>query len=230
MGQIDEIDSFAHIVGVYAHPDDESFGLGALLAIFGNQKAEVSALCFTHGEASTLGIGASPLGEVRSKELAEAAKILGIGQVTLLDYPDGRLSETPSEELAVDVLRVSAGADLLLVFDLGGITGHPDHHRATQAALTAADIADIAVLAWAIPTAVASKLNSEFETSFQGRSDVELDLTLAVDRDLQRKAIACHYSQARDNPVLWRRLELLGSKEHLRWLRRPSSHSDLWAS
>jgi N-acetylglucosamine malate deacetylase 2 len=41
-----------------------------------------------------------------------------------------------------------------------------------------------------------------------------------VDRSLQLAAVACHPSQAVPGSVLWRRLELLGDEEHLRWLRR----------
>lgn len=38
----------------WPHPDDESFGLGALLAAFADAGAQVSVLCFTDGGASTL--------------------------------------------------------------------------------------------------------------------------------------------------------------------------------
>ena len=42
------------ILAVVAHPDDESFGLGALLARAAAAGARVGVLCLTHGEASTL--------------------------------------------------------------------------------------------------------------------------------------------------------------------------------
>lgn len=40
-------------LAVVAHPDDESFGLGAVLGYLVHNGAEVSVLCFTRGEAST---------------------------------------------------------------------------------------------------------------------------------------------------------------------------------
>jgi len=76
------------------------------------------------------------------------------------------------------------------------------------------------VVAWVLPSAVALALNSEFGTSFVGRDDSEIDATVRVDRDRQRRAIACHPSQATGNAVLRRRLELLGDSEHLRVLRK----------
>lgn len=49
---------------------------------------------------------------------------------------------------------------------------------------------------------------------------MQIDLTITVDRAAQLEAIACHASQSTHNRVLWRRLELLGNTEHLRYLRK----------
>ena len=72
-----------------AHPDDESFGLGALIAALVRLGVEVRLLCFTKGEASTLGT-VEDLAVRRAEELLEASHCLG--EVALLDYPDGHLS------------------------------------------------------------------------------------------------------------------------------------------
>ncbi len=208
------------VLAVCAHPDDESFGLGALLAGFSERGSTVRVLCFTHGEASTLGLTGRPLGEVRAQELRAAADVLGVAEVELLSYPDGHLGELPLQEAEHVVARALRGADLVLVFDEGGITGHPDHCRATEAALGAAAKSHVPVLAWALPDKVAGELNREFRTAFVGRAETEIDLSVEVDRERQHAAVACHVSQARDNPVLRRRLELLGPSEQLRWLSR----------
>jgi N-acetylglucosamine malate deacetylase 2 len=42
-------------LAVCAHPDDETFGLGAVLAALVDAGTAVVVLCFTRGEASTLG-------------------------------------------------------------------------------------------------------------------------------------------------------------------------------
>jgi len=208
------------VLAVCAHPDDESFGLGALLASFSERGSTVRALCFTHGEASTLGLTGRPLGEVRAQELRAAADVLGVAEVELLSYPDGRLNELPLQEAEHVVAQSLRGADLVLVFDEGGITGHPDHCRATEAAVAAAAKSRAPALAWALPEKVAAELNREFGTCFVGRAEAEIDISVEVDRERQHAAIACHVSQAKDNPVLRRRLELLGPHEQLRWLTR----------
>jgi LmbE family N-acetylglucosaminyl deacetylase len=209
------------VLVVCAHPDDESFGLGAVLSTLADAATPTSLLCFTHGEASTLHGVLGDLAAIRAKELADAAQVLGIGRAELLDYPDGSLDAQSPDELAGHVRRAvrAAGASTLLVFDQGGVTGHPDHQQATRAALAAAEAEDLQVLAWAIPDRVAAALNAAFGTRFVGRHARDLDVTLRVDRRRQLRAIACHASQASGNPVLWRRLELLGQAEHLRWLR-----------
>lgn len=209
-------------LAVYAHPDDETFGLGAVLAALIDAGTAVEALCFTRGEASTLE-PADDLGEIRAAELDDAARVIGLRSYELLAYPDGRLTQIPVADLAAHVVAAARrqASGLLVVFDEGGVSGHPDHQQATRAALAAADYLDLAVLAWAVRAPVAAALNAELGTQFQGRCAVEIDLTIPVDRDRQRRAIASHRSQSTNNPVLRRRLALTGPTEPLRWLRPP---------
>ena len=211
---------FESVLVVCAHPDDESFGLGAILSTLADAGSRLSVLCFTHGGASTLHTASGDLGAIRATELAAAGEVLGIIRVELLDYPDGALNAQPLDELADHVLRIAREVDpsILLVFDHGGITGHPDHQRATSVALHAAATLGLRVLAWAIPGKLADLLNGEFGTAFAGRDDNELDIAVTVDRTRQLDAIRLHRSQSTDNPVLWRRLDLLGSAEYLRYL------------
>lgn len=216
------------MLAVCAHPDDESFGLGAALHQLASAGARVAVLCLTHGEASTLGLSDEDLGAIREHELARAATELGVAQVTVLDHRDGALGDEDLEHLGTEVADAVArwAPDLLVVFDEGGVTGHPDHDRATEAALAGAP--ELPVLAWVIPAAVAEALNGEFGTHFAGRRPAEIDLSIEVDREVQRRAISAHVSQCTENPVLWRRLELQGTSENFRWLRpqppTPPSH------
>jgi LmbE family N-acetylglucosaminyl deacetylase len=209
------------VLGVVAHPDDESFGLGAVLDLLAGTGAATAVICFTRGEASTLHAGAGRLADIRSAEFAAAAKVLGISVTRLLGYPDGALATVPLGELAAQVRAVArqVGASHLLAFDRGGVTGHPDHARATEAALAAGASLGLPVLGWVLPQAVAQTLNAEFGTHFTGRAPGDTGQALAVSRARQRQAIACHHSQSAGNPVLWRRLELLGDTEHVRVLR-----------
>ncbi|HET9657490.1 MAG TPA: PIG-L deacetylase family protein, partial [Kineosporiaceae bacterium] len=210
-------------LAVVAHPDDESFGLGAVLDRFVLQGASPSVLCFTHGEASTLhGVGGD-LRTIRADELAAAAGLLGLEHVQLLNEADGGLGLVDPETLAAAVTHAAhrSGADGLLAFDLSGVTGHRDHIAATRAAVSAGNALGLPVLGWTLPLPVAEALNTEFGAGFAGRTEGQVDIVLEVSRDTQLKAVQAHPSQAIPGSVLWRRLELLGDREHLVWLRPP---------
>ena len=200
---------------VVAHPDDESFGLGGVVAWLTASGVDVRVLCLTHGEASTLGADVD-LGDLRAVELTCAAAQLGVSDVTLLDHPDGGLAEVADEVLDATVDSCVDDAELVVVFEPGGVTGHPDHRVATAAAERVAAGRGLPVLEWGVAPEVAGALNAELGTGFVGMAGDDL----VVDRVAQRRAIECHASQARDNAVLARRLALQGDVDRVR-LRRP---------
>lgn len=206
------------VLVVVAHPDDESFGLGALIHEFVTAGAAVEVLCLTAGEASTL--GAHPdLAVTRSEELHAACDVLGVRGVELCDLPDGGLADVDPLELQARV-EVGVGRfapDLILTFDpLDGVTGHPDHRAASDAAIRVGRAHGIPVLGWALPEDVTKVIQDEFGVALAGYPREELDLAVEVTRDVQLEAARAHTSQAVPGSLLWRRLELLGQKEYLR--------------
>ena len=75
------------VLAVVAHPDDESFGLGAIIDRMTSAGAAVHVLCYTRGEASTLNQTGADLLRQRARELRQAGAALGVSTVALLDYP-----------------------------------------------------------------------------------------------------------------------------------------------
>ncbi|GGL38504.1 PIG-L family deacetylase [Phycicoccus endophyticus] len=216
----DGLPAWRRVLAVVAHPDDESFGLGALLDAFVRSGAEVSVLCLTHGEASTLGGPDGGLAAVREGELRAAAEVLGIRHTALRDHPDGGLASLDRLRLAEEVAQEAGRtrAEGLLVFDpLAGVTGHPDHEAASRAAMLAGEERGLPVVGWALPEAVAAALRAETGAGFAGHPLENLH-AVEVDRTRQLAAVRCHASQAVPGSVLWRRLELLGDAEYLRRL------------
>lgn len=212
------------VLAIVAHPDDESFGLGAVVSAFVATGTQVNVLCFTRGEASTLHGVDGDLAAIRAAELHAAAGALGIATVRLLDLPDGGLHNVDRQMLVDHIWSAASAveADGFLVFDSTGITGHPDHVAATAAAVEAAVGLGLGVLAWTLPESVARSLNGDFGAGFIGRESSDVDLLVVVDRTRQLAAVDMHPSQAIPTSVLWARLELMGSHEHLRWLNASS--------
>ena len=212
--------AWASVAVVIAHPDDESFGLGAVIDAFVRAGARVQVVCLSEGEASTLGEAAADLASVRTAEFQEAAHLLGVDRAVLLGFPDGRLAEVSVGGLLAGVEESVEPADGVLAFDSSGVTGHPDHIRATEVAVTLARRWGCGVLGWALPYKVARELLRETGVEYAGHRDIDIELT--VDREVQRKAIAAHRSQAVPGSPLWRRIELQGPLESLVWLVRPA--------
>lgn len=67
-----ELPAWDRVLAVVAHPDDESFGLGAILDAFAGAGAHVVVLCLTRGEASTIHGVSGDLAALRATELQNA--------------------------------------------------------------------------------------------------------------------------------------------------------------
>ena len=208
------------VAAVVAHPDDETFGLGALLANLASEGREVRVLCMTHGEASTIGAG-DALGDIRREELFEAAEVLGVAHVTLLDLPDGRLDALPNAELDAHIDRwLSTDVAALVVLEPQGVTGHPDHQAVSQAAERVADRRALPVIEWGIDPVTVSRLQAAHGLRFESIGDAPDVYDVPVNRAAQLAAIRSHASQLDDDPVVCKLLALTGDIERVR-VRQP---------
>jgi len=175
---------WTRVLVVVAHPDDESFALGALIDRSVRLGAEVSVLCLTRGEASTLGAGTGDLAAQRAAELSDAARVLGCARTTLLAHPDGALADLEGWVLEADVeaeVRVTRPVGILVFDPLGGVTGHSDHRAASEAAIAVAARHGVPVLGWALPQQVSRVLNDSHGAAFEGHPPQDLT-AITVDR------------------------------------------------
>src|ERR1035441_5386871 len=92
---------------------------------------------------------------------------------------------------------------------------------ATRAAVRASPAAHRPVVAWTLQGTVADRLRAETGAAFTGQPPGRIDLCVRGDRARQRRAALLHASQISPAAVLWRRLQLQGDCEHLRWLLPP---------
>ena len=122
-----------HLLVVVAHPDDESFGTGSVLAKAHADGWRTTVVCATRGEAGETTFDVDDLGAVREQELRDAARILGVDEVRVLGYADGAVPDL------ADVLGpIVDEVDPDVVVTLDGGDGHPDHAAVRDATLAVA--------------------------------------------------------------------------------------------
>ncbi len=146
------------LLGVFAHPDDESFGPGGTMARYAHE-GEVHLVCGTRGEVGEVDDhlleGYASIADLRTRELECAVQNLGVQRLDYLGYRDSGMpgSETsrhPDCLAQADVTQVAEQIvahirrfrpQVIVTFDQFGGYGHPDHiaiHQATVMAFKAA--------------------------------------------------------------------------------------------
>ena len=130
---------------VVAHPDDETFGCGSLLLHAAAAGAVTGVVCATRGEAGQVADGVvvpvGGLAALREAELREAARLMGVTDVRLLDFVDSDMTGDPAsdtlcgaplDDVVAQVRRAAEefGADVLVSLDG---SDHRDHARARDA-------------------------------------------------------------------------------------------------
>lgn len=141
------------LLAIFAHPDDESFGAGGVMALAAAAGNPVWVLCVTNGDQGgrpgEMGVDHSLDPDIRCEELRCACNALGVAEPIFLGYrdsgmegwgaPDGSLSLADPNEVVERMLGVirQLRPATIVTFDPGGVYGHPDH-VATSATATAA--------------------------------------------------------------------------------------------
>jgi LmbE family N-acetylglucosaminyl deacetylase len=123
-------DAGRSLLGVFAHPDDESLACGGLLAWCAARGAAVSLLCASRGGLGQLDDPARvQMGVTRACELKAAASVLGLREVILLDHRNGFLPWVPREVIENDIRAAITRLqpDVVVTFDEDGLYWHPDH-------------------------------------------------------------------------------------------------------
>jgi LmbE family N-acetylglucosaminyl deacetylase len=144
------------LMAVLAHPDDESLGVGGTLAKYASEGVAVFLLTGTRGDGGRYRghrsddpdhPGPVALATIREAELRAAAEVLGVREVSVLDYHDQHLDRTNPRQVIEDIVRHlrRIQPDVVVTFGPDGAYGHPDHIAISQfttaAIVSAADSA-----------------------------------------------------------------------------------------
>ncbi len=136
------------IACLFAHPDDDTYGVGGTLARHAGSGVEVGVVLATSGEAGEIADASlatrETLGAVREREARASWRALGLEpDLRFLRYPDGGLPDVPSEALVAALVAVllELRPEVVVTFGPDGVTGHPDHVAIGRAATEAFRVA-----------------------------------------------------------------------------------------
>jgi len=108
-----------------AHADDVELGCGGTLVKLSGSGHSTGVVVLTQGEMATQGSA-----EIRAREFANAATILGLKVHRMLDIPDGRVEVTWENKLKI--IGVLRALKPKVVFAPYWVDRHPDHEQASH--------------------------------------------------------------------------------------------------
>ena len=206
---LDSLPGAVRVLAVTARPGQESADLGGPLYVFRRSGASLSLLCLTLGETAAQSSGFTRLEAERPWEVQTAASILGIRQVSVAGYRDGRLHRYRAAKLTGRIQHAISeySADLVLVVapETGDIGDAAVARAATSAALQAG-----------VPLAARTR------PGVLGAWILDLGPEAEAARAIQKSAAAAHATLSEALPEVISRLDQLGSVEALRWLVSPA--------
>jgi LmbE family N-acetylglucosaminyl deacetylase len=127
-----DVSCLGTVLGVWAHPDDEAYLSGGLMALAAGFGQRVVCVTATRGELGTPDPVTWPpdrLAAERTTELARCLAVLGVTEHHWLGYRDGECAAVPMPDAVGQLCDLIDGVrpDTVLTFGPDGITGHPDH-------------------------------------------------------------------------------------------------------
>ena len=143
------------VLSVWAHPDDEAYLCGGLMAAAVDAGSRVVCVTATRGELGVTDPVRWPperLAEIREAEMADCLRALGVTEHHWLGYPDGGCAsvDLSAGSAAVAALIEQIRPETVLCFAPDGQTGHPDHiavHQWTAEAVRRTGIGTLHVVA-----------------------------------------------------------------------------------
>lgn len=129
---VDDLRLLGDVLFVGAHPDDEVFCAGGIMAACVRAGQRVGGVIATRGEDGDTDGRRWPkarLGEIRTQEAKASLDVLGVSELRWLKYRDGQCGLVDEGEAASTLWQEidRFKPDTILTFGPDGLTWHPDH-------------------------------------------------------------------------------------------------------
>ena len=202
-------EGISRVLVVTAHPDDVDFGAAGSVAVWTNAGIEVAYCIATDGDAggSDRSLSRTEMAAIRREEQVEAAKVVGVSDVTYLGFEDGRVVIDLELRRAISrvirqfrpdrVVSQSPERNWSRIY-----ASHPDHMAVGEAALCA--VYPDARNPFAFPDLLEEGLEPhtvpEMWIMASDRADRVVDTTEVF--DLKLAALGSHRSQVGDGAHL----------------------------
>lgn len=120
------------VLGVWAHPDDESYEMSCVLASAVDSGARAVCVTATRGELGSQDHERWPpdrMADIRAGEMARAMSVLGVTDHRWLGYTDGSCNSADEEEAVgrVEAIMREVRPKTVVTFGPDEYTNHPDH-------------------------------------------------------------------------------------------------------
>jgi LmbE family N-acetylglucosaminyl deacetylase len=227
-GNVGRIAELGTIVTVWAHPDDETYVAGGLMAVATHLGQSVTCVTATDGDFAPTESERRGMAEVRRGELDLALRLLGVTDSVQFGLRDGGCHEVADDvgiALVAEVLE-SRRPDTVVTFGPDGLTGHLDHRTVSrwtaEAVRLACPNARLLCPSMTHDMVVSDRdINDRFDVYAPGLPTAHSDEELALDvtlsgpwLDIKLAALQAHSSQTAGL------IDALGLDRYRRWVAR----------
>lgn len=226
----DVVSGLGTVLGIWAHPDDEAYLSGGLMAMARDQGSRVVCVTATRGELGTPDPRRWPperLAAERTAELARCLEILGGVEHRSLGYRDGGCAAVEATDAVARLsdLIGQVRPDTVVTFGPHGNTGHPDHRavsRWTTAAFDRAAPPGARLLQTAVPERWARRwhdLHERFDVFGAGypvtTPEARLAVHLVLDPQTAARKVRALAAQATQTAGL---IDAMGVDQYTAWV------------
>jgi LmbE family N-acetylglucosaminyl deacetylase len=195
-----ENDGKLRIIAFGAHPDDCEIKAGGVAAMWAAQGHHVKFISTTNGDIGHFKMAGGPLAQRRTREVQEAARILGI-ETEVLDNHDGEIM--PTLENRKDFVRLIREwkADIVLSHRTNDY--HPDHRYTGVLVQDAAYMVIVPFICPDVPHLKTNPVFMYFSDRFRKPNPFEPSIVVSIDDVIEQKldAMAALESQFAEGGV-----------------------------